>query len=807
MRIRKSRVGIKVTALLVSLAALWVFAAWVTLRDGLNLLWVSRLDTSVAQPSEPLLVHLQKERQLSLAKLGDGNRQRREQLAAQRAETDAAIANFKSEASGIDVRWGASEALQRRLAESFTLLDTLPSIRESVNTGQIAPERVTDGYSRIIDSFFDVYESMATLDDEAFASDTRTLIELTLAREILSREDAILSNVLATGRFRGDQYGRFVQHVGTQRFLAEASFDKLRLIDPAVHQRLSESSAIMRVRALEDLVIRSNGAVPPITAEQWRSAVDPALAEWIEAVFDAGDALVERATPIALGVILRLVLAGGLGMLAVITSIVLSITTARTLVGQLERLRKAATELADHRLPSVVERLGRGERVDVATEAPPLNFGDDQIGQVGQAFNHVQQTAVRVAVEQAELRRSIREILLSLARRTQSLVHRQLTLLDAMERRESDPQDLKDLFRVDHLATRMRRNAENLIVLSGASPARSWRRPVPMIDVVRGALAEVEDYTRVVVPPMGEVSLAGRAVGDVIHLLAELIENAVSFSPPYTTAQVSGQMAANGYVIEIEDRGLGMSPADLEAANERIANPPEFDLRDTTRLGLYVVSRLAERHGIQVSLKTSPYGGTTAIVLIPRELVVEGTGEEQHERGSVATAAENAVVSVATAETPIPARRALTGEQPALVSRPEPVHAALSAPPTETEREPLAGSGGEDESQEDPKHVPKPSFTPHGLPFRVPQANLAPPLRTDPPLASPTEEETDDRSPEEIRQIMASYQMGTRRGRAQARQAFEDGGAAPGGPYHPPAADDTPVNGKHVRGDDRDPGE
>ena len=182
-----------------------------------------------------------------------------------------------------------------------------------------------------------------------------------------------------------------------------------------------------------------------------------------------------------------------------------------------------------------------------AKEAPPLEFGDDEIGQVGKAFNVVQETAVRTAVEQAELRRAVRDVFLSLARRTQALVHRQLTLLDAMERREQDAEELEDLFRVDHLATRMRRNAENLIVLSGSTPGRAWRRSVPMVDVIRGAVGEVEDYTRVQVLPITGVSLAGRAVGDVIHLLAELIENGLSFSrrtPPWRCAGNSSPTAS-----------------------------------------------------------------------------------------------------------------------------------------------------------------------------------------------------------------------------------------------------------------------
>ena len=263
-----------------------------------------------------------------------------------------------------------------------------------------------------------------------------------------------------------------------------------------------------------------------------------------------------------------------------------------------------------------------------STEAPPLDFGRDEIGQVGEAFNQVQETAIRVAVEQAELRRSVRDVFLSLARRSQALLHRQLGLLDTMERRATDSEQLAELFRVDHLATRMRRNAENLIVLSGATAGRAWRKPVPMVDVLRGALAEVEDYTRVTVLPVGSASLLGRAVGDVIHLLAELIENAVSFSPPQTVVRVGGSVVGYGFAIEIEDRGLGMSPEELATANEQLRNPPEFRLTTTARLGLYVVGKLAERHGIRVRLTESPYGGTTAIVLLPGTLMA-GEGDEE----------------------------------------------------------------------------------------------------------------------------------------------------------------------------------
>ena len=270
----------------------------------------------------------------------------------------------------------------------------------------------------------------------------------------------------------------------------------------------------------------------------------------------------------------------------------------------------------------MVGRLRRGENVDVNAEAPALRIGRDEIGRVGQAFDLVRQTAIRAAVEEARLRQGLNDVFRSLARRSQSLLHRQLTLLDQMERRATDPEALDDLFRLDHLTTRMRRHAEGLVILAGAPPGRGWSSPVRMVDVMRGAIAEVEDYARVSVATRSQAALAGSAVADVIHLLAELIENATTLSPPYTSVRVSGDTVANGFAIEVEDRGLGMSPTRLAELNDRLANPPEFNPSDSEQLGLFVVSQLAKRHGIRVTLKASPYGGTAAIVLIPRHLVV-----------------------------------------------------------------------------------------------------------------------------------------------------------------------------------------
>ena len=273
----------------------------------------------------------------------------------------------------------------------------------------------------------------------------------------------------------------------------------------------------------------------------------------------------------------------------------------------------------------MVARLRRGESVDVAAEAPPIRVGSDEIGQVGQAIDAVRQTAIRSAIDEASIRRGVNDMFRNLARRNQSLLQRQLSVLDDMERRAADPDVLEDLFKMDHLTTRMRRHAEGLIILSGAPPGRSWSAPVKLIDVMRGAVAEVEDYARVTVSTQARTALAGSAVTDVIHLLAELIENATSLSPPFTQVRVGGESVANGFAIEIEDRGLGMTPQRLAELNDRLANPPDLNPANTEQLGLFVVGQLARRHRISVMLRPSAYGGTTVVVLIPGDLIVSET--------------------------------------------------------------------------------------------------------------------------------------------------------------------------------------
>ncbi|MEJ3744498.1 nitrate- and nitrite sensing domain-containing protein [Actinomycetes bacterium KLBMP 9797] len=767
----------KIVALLLSLFALWAFAAYVTLREGLNLLAVGTLDSRVAQPSDRLLTELQQERRLSLVYLGKpGARAAREALAAQRVRTDEARATFKERASGTTVDMMAGTALEQRIDAAFTRLDQLDGDRQAIDaTGGADRGRAAAVFTVTIDAIFDIYDVLGTLDDKELTSDIRTLIQLNRARDLVSQEDALVAGVLSAGRLTERERTQLTQMVGAHQFYSRLAADQLPAEDRARYDEMANGATFSRFQLLEERLMDADvDAAPPVEAADWDAAAPPALEQYATVISTGGDAIVGRATPVAAGVILRLVLAGGLGLVALIFSIVISITTARAIVEQLHRLRLAAADLANERLPGVVERLRRGEKVDVAAESPPLTFGDDEIGQVGQAINSVQETAIRAAVEQAELRTGVRDLFLGLARRQQALVHRQLTVLDEIERRENDPAELAEMFKVDHLATRMRRNAENLIVLSGAVPGRRWRNPIPFIDVVRGAVAEVEDYTRVSVLPIDTAALAGRAVSDVIHLLAELIENAASFSPPYTMVNVSGQKVANGFVVEVEDRGLGMKDDDeLAAANDLVRDPPDFNLSSTARLGLFVVGQLAKRHAIDVRLRRSPYGGITAIVLIPSTLVVFDQDDPP------SGASEAAPVAVGgrpreeddTQTLPLFERPAV--DRPGLDRRPraaQPLR-GVSMPPAAPRVvppvEPAPPGGEGDPAPQDPPR------TSAGLPFRVRQASLAAPLREEPMPEPDPLIIGKGRSPDETRDMMASYQAATRRGREAAQRLAE----------------------------------
>ncbi len=627
---------------LVTLVGLWGFAASVTLKDTIAKHSYDTQNTDTGGPGQALLVQLVQERLESFVWLGSGHRSSHTPVEFQREHTDAAVIAFRN---GVAAAEGVmTPATKQSLAALLVQIRGLPGIRDAIDFGAMNASQAFQAYNGVVDAQFQFFDSQATINDVSLYREAEATIASGRALEMVGREAALAGEALAAhGRMGEVDHNLFVQTVATQRFLENEALSQLsgRLVAP--YKLLFASPTYTSFKTMEDQIVASPPTGPlPVNPIAWQSGVQSFLTAFNQTVGIGRQAVTRGLRQAGSGIQLRLILAGGAGLLAVIISALLLLRFGRRLSRELVGLHEAARKLADERLPWVVSRLRRGEDIDIPTEAPPLYPGKTtEIAKVAQAFSTVQRTAVEAAVGQAQLRKGVNQVFLNLARRNQSLLHRQLDMLDSLERSTADPEVLEDFFRLDHLTTRMRRNAEGLIILSGEVPGRGWRSPVRVLDVLRAAIAEVEDYVRVDVVNESREAIVGTAVADTIHLLAELIENATAFSPPNTRVTVSADRVGSGFAVEVEDRGLGISPGELADINQRLASPPEFDLADSDRLGLFVVGQLAARHQIKVSLVESPFGGTTAVVLMPHTIVVpesdldsvDGNGHGGHGNG------------------------------------------------------------------------------------------------------------------------------------------------------------------------------
>ncbi|MFI8996876.1 nitrate- and nitrite sensing domain-containing protein [Streptomyces sp. NPDC053542] len=670
MRFRGKSIRRKIVALLlvplVSLTAMWAFATYVTGTEARQLLKVAVVVDKVGYPTEDAVQALQKERRATLVYLADPRiAGSLTELRRQTLATDRAVARLRANAKGSDVREDLLGGAGSRLETAVKGFSRLDEVRDQVENNTLTRREAFEKYNALVDPCYVFLGSMHFLPDANISKQGAALVALTRGREALSREDALLSSALVSGSMSRRELRDFSDRVAERKVLYKTSLTALPAAERAVFEDYWNDAKPRELEAFEDAVIAAgpSGATGAINAERWHATAQKVLGDLDRMDKEAGDRLGDRVQPAAMTVLAKAAFAGVLGFVALLASIIVSFRLGRRHVKDLGRLRKDAHEVSGVRLPSVMRRLAAGEQVDVETEAPRLEFTQDEMGQVAQALHTLQRAAVEAAVKQADMRRGVSEVFVNLARRSQVLLHRQLTLLDAMERRTEDADELADLFRLDHLTTRMRRHAEGLVILSGAAPSRQWRKPVQLMDVVRAAVSEVEDYERIEVRRLPRLAVDGPAVSDLTHLIAELLENATVFSPPHTAVQVVGERVANGFTLEIHDRGLGMASDALLDANLRLAETPEFELSDTDRLGLFVVSRLAQRQGVRVSLQPSPFGGTTAVVFIPGTLLTESPdgrteGGRDEDTGSMlrraaADAARGGSLS-ALAQVPVP---------------------------------------------------------------------------------------------------------------------------------------------------------
>ncbi|MHB1597208.1 MAG: sensor histidine kinase, partial [Streptosporangiaceae bacterium] len=555
-------------------------------------------------------------------------------LIAQERKTTAAVRSFTTASSSPGILSGTSSAAQQAITAWRADLAGLAQLRAKVTSLSVTPADALTAYGTLISAGEQVAEQVITpLLNGSTAVQASHLLAMGSALQAAREETDLLRADLAAGSFPPSDQQYFIRLAVLRQQVWDSTLPQLDPVYQGYFSTLGPAGTVRQMAILESAIPSARGGIDQASVRAWTRVEGRYSAGFQAALTRANATLSASILRQSHAIALRLILAGGAGLLAVIAAITIAVIISRDLVRQLRALRDSAIDLTSRRMPEIIGQLRAGEDVQPPPEDTDPDPGADEVGQVRRAFSAIARTAVISAIDEIRIRRGVNDVFRNLARRNQSLLTRQLNLLDAMERRIHDPEELADLFRIDHLTTRMRRHAEGLLILAGGSSGRIWRDPVPVIDVMRAAVAEVEDYTRVRVTSHTGAALAGNAVADVIHLLAELVENATMFSPAHTQVRVDGDLVARGLSVEIEDRGLGMTDAQIEAANATLTDPPGFEQMGTEQLGLYIAGQLASRHDIKITLRTSPYGGVTAVVLIPKGLVVTSQDDDPYSAG------------------------------------------------------------------------------------------------------------------------------------------------------------------------------
>ena len=509
----------------------------------------------------------------------------------------------------------------------------LPSLRGTVAQSGLTESAVFEEYSAIIANTLHLLpEISARSGSEELTASVEALDNISTAKELSSQERAkllgiALRNGYSFGEFQDFQAILAREDAALERFTSQASEAARVLLADTV-----KGQAVLAVLRIEETAANRQGSTDlGINADQWYSASTTKIELMRTVESDLLDGVIVRGNELSSGAQRQALVNGMLIAVTLAIALFTSLAVARSMARSLQRLRASALDVAENRLPEAVQRLRTTESGDLDLRVQPIGIDSrDEVGEVARAFDAVHEEAIRLATEQAVLRSNVNAMFVNLSRRSQGLVERQLRLIDELEDREQDPDQLENLFKLDHLATRMRRNDESLLVLAGSESTRRWSAPVPLSDVLLAATAEVEQYTRITQTTVSNVSVAGHAVSDLVHLLAELLENATSFSSPQTNVVLTGRAIRGGTeaMIEIEDSGIGMTPEALGGANERLAEPPIIDVSVSQRMGLFVVSRLAQRHDITVQLRESPRGGVTALVWLPPSLIGSAGGTQ-----------------------------------------------------------------------------------------------------------------------------------------------------------------------------------
>ncbi|MBD0840028.1 MULTISPECIES: nitrate- and nitrite sensing domain-containing protein [unclassified Streptomyces] len=580
-----------------------------------------------------------------------------------RKATDDAAELFNQAAQSMPQKPG----LERRLALFRDVEPDLATLREEAYTSKRPGVQTEEGYVEVAHPLTEFANELG-LGTGNVTSYGRTVYAMELTKAALSLQRSIGMHMLVqpgpgTGSFASQKVAlssyAYLEGIAVQEYIGggtEADAQKLKDAEAEVKAKgaamakaakaedpdyvAPPEDPVQMVRAVAGMKTtdpseRQGLATQGVTANNWWAVTTLKYDAYRQIESDLADTAVNEAASIADEAKRDAFIVGAAVVIALLAAFILAGMVARQMSRSMRQLRNAAFGIAEQRLPMLVDQLSRTDpgRVDTRVQPIPINTRDE-IGEVARAFDQVHREAVRLAAEQALLRGNINAIFTNLSRRNQSLIEGQLTLITDLENNEADPDQLENLFRLDHLATRMRRNGENLLVLAGEEPGRRWDQPVPLVDVLRAASSEVEQYERIELSGVPEAEIHGRAVTDLVHLLAELLENATTFSSPQTKVRVTATRLPDGRVmVEIHDKGIGLTAEDFADINHKLANPPTVDAAISQRMGLFVVGRLSDRHGIRVQLRPSgEQAGTTSLVMLPDAITHGGGGEQQLDR-------------------------------------------------------------------------------------------------------------------------------------------------------------------------------
>ncbi|MFJ8629083.1 nitrate- and nitrite sensing domain-containing protein [Kitasatospora sp. NPDC093550] len=596
------------------------------------------------------------------------------EVAKRRADTDAALKAYNAAYEASD----KSGELPRRHEAFQILVGDLPHLRANAYNPELFISATAAAYSAMFAPLL-AYDNSVGLGSSNATSKGRAIYAISLAKASASTQRSLMLSLLVGISQNGTT--RYENADATQQIVVAEKLEQVSLnefntgSDPADAKKYADAQVTLATQQERSAYKMPNGSAPTmqgllalaaaysqaaaegqlrgksvadaafneaknagLTPDNWNQAANTHIQALRNTEVQLLDDVLTDSRNLKDNALYDAILNTVIVVAALILAGLLTGYVARSMILGMRTLRSAALEIADHRLPDLVEKLSKTDpdRVDTSVTPIPLH-GKDEIGEVARAFDQVHQQAVALAAEQALLRGNVNAIFTNLSRRSQGLIQRQLALITDLENNEADPDQLENLFKLDHLATRMRRNGENLLVLAGEEAGRRWNTPVPLVDVLRAAASEVEQYERVELSGIPEVDVVGAAVTDLVHLLAELLENATSFSSPQTRVMVNATRLPDGRVlVEIHDKGIGLTAEDFAEINEKLAEPPTVDATISRRMGLFVVGRLSQRHDIRVQLRPSgESAGTTSLVMLPPFVTQGGAAPEPEEQFTV----------------------------------------------------------------------------------------------------------------------------------------------------------------------------